>query len=52
MAKYKISEQCGLGWRSRSQKPLKETFGEEGVACLERHGLKRNSLSEDTRITW
>ncbi|MFC3874252.1 RNA-binding protein [Neisseria musculi] len=40
-------EACGLDWRTR--KPLLETFGQEGFDCLEKQGLYRTSLSEDTR---
>ena len=43
-------EACGLDWRTRDKQPLIETFRQEGFDCLEKQGLRRNSLSE--RVRW
>lgn len=43
-------EACGLDWRTRSPRPLIETFKPEGFACLEKQGLYRNGSQEHWRF--
>lgn len=48
--KIDVFELCQLDWRLRDNRPLIESFKQQGFDCLQQNGLYRNTLSEDSRF--
>ena len=48
--KIDVFDRCQLDWRLNDNKPLIESFKQEGFDCLKKNGLYRNTLSENSRF--